>query len=86
MDAGNAMPENAEKARRYLSLASENERRASETSHPALKALFLELASEYRNMAQQIDDPVRRRAKHVAFEASGGLLRQTVTASRQDEP
>jgi hypothetical protein len=86
MDAGNAMLGNMEKAKRYLWLASENERRASETSHPPLKALFLNLASEYRNMAQQIDDPGRWRAKHVALEAqaSGALLQGYPGPSGED--
>ena len=62
------MPENTEKSKRYLWLARENERRAAQTSHPPLKALFVELASEYRNSAEQVNDPVRWRAKHVASE------------------
>src|SRR5262245_35640106 len=74
MNAGSVMLGNMEKAQRYLWLASQNDRRASETSHPPLKALFLKLASEYRNMAQQIDDPARWRAKHVASEASGAFF------------
>ena len=53
LDAGNVMRKTRKKLRRYLWLASENERRASETSHLPLKTLFLELASEYRNLAEQ---------------------------------
>jgi hypothetical protein len=42
--------------------------KAATTSHPALKSLFLGLASEYRELAQQIDDPVQWRAKRAAIE------------------
>ena len=62
------MPGSTEKSKRYLWLAIENERRAATTSHRALKSLFLGLASEYRELAQQIDDPVQWRAKRAAIE------------------
>jgi hypothetical protein len=76
IDAGNAMLAKTEKARRYMYLASENERRASETSYPPLKVFFLKLASEYRGLAQQIDDAVPWRPTHVALgaQASGALF------------
>jgi hypothetical protein len=87
VDAGNVMPANMEKASRYLWLASENERRASETSRPPLKVLFLKLASEYRSMAQQMDDPVRWRAEHVALEAPAlGALSQGSSSNSHSKP
>jgi hypothetical protein len=41
-----------EKSRRYLQLAAENEKRASETKNSELKRKFLELASGYRELAR----------------------------------
>jgi hypothetical protein len=70
-DAGIAMPGSTEKSKRYLWLARENERRATGTSHPPLKALFLKLASEYRHLAEQIDDPVQWGTKHIASKPQG---------------
>jgi hypothetical protein len=51
-----------EKSRGYLELATRNEKRASETTNAELKKIFLEIASAYRKLAEQIDDPMQWRA------------------------
>jgi hypothetical protein len=60
------MPGATEKSRKYLQLAAENDKRASETKRPELKRLFLELADGYRELAELIHDPVQWRAKLTA--------------------
>ena len=57
------MPGCTDKSRKYLQLAAENDKRASETKNTELKRIFLELASGYRELAELIDDPARWRAK-----------------------
>jgi hypothetical protein len=52
-----------EKSREYSRLAAENDKRAAETANPELKAIFLELASEYRDLAELIEDPEQWRAR-----------------------
>jgi hypothetical protein len=70
------MPGTIDKSKRYLWLATENERRAAEAVYPALKALFLQLASQYRDMAEQIDDPVKWHTKHTTASEPQGRGRQ----------
>jgi hypothetical protein len=55
-----------EKSSKYLQLADMNEKRASETKNTELKRIFLELGSEYRELAELIDDPEQWRAKLTA--------------------
>jgi hypothetical protein len=52
---GYAMPGRTEKSRQYLELATKNEKRASEIENPELKAIYLELAAAYRELAEQAD-------------------------------
>jgi hypothetical protein len=52
-----------DKSRRYLRLAVENEQRAARTENAKLKATFLQIAAQYRDLALQIDDPKQWRAK-----------------------
>jgi hypothetical protein len=60
------MPGFTEKSREYLRLAAESDKRASETKTPELHALLLELACEYLDLAEYIDDPEQWRAKLFA--------------------
>ena len=46
-----------DKARRYLRWAVLNERRAAEAYNGDLKTLFLEIAAQYRDLAEQIAYP-----------------------------
>jgi hypothetical protein len=55
------MPGFTEKSREYLRLAAD-----SETKTPELHALLLELACEYLDLAEYIDDPEQWRAKLFA--------------------
>jgi hypothetical protein len=52
-----------DKARRYLRWAALNERRAAEAYNGDLKALFLEISAQYRDLAQQIAYPEQWQAK-----------------------
>jgi hypothetical protein len=47
------VPGYTEKSRRYLRLAVENCRRAGECDSPEVKAKFLEIAGQYRDLALQ---------------------------------
>jgi hypothetical protein len=58
-----AIPGRTEKSRRYLRLAVVNFQRASDADSPELKAKFLELATNYSEMALRIDDPIAWKAK-----------------------
>jgi hypothetical protein len=53
-----------DKARRYLRWAALNDRRAAEAYNGDLKTLFLQIAAQYRNLAEQIADPEQWQAKH----------------------
>ena len=59
------MPGYTEKSRRYLRLADEQTHRAEAALSPKSKAMYLQLASQYRDLAQQIDDPARWRARRM---------------------
>jgi hypothetical protein len=61
-----AMPTSTEKSREYLRMAAENDQRASKTENPELKAIFLEIASEFRELAELINDPEQWRARLIA--------------------
>jgi hypothetical protein len=51
------------KARRYLRWAALNDRRAAEAYNGDLKTLFLQIAAQYRDLAQQIAYPEQWQAK-----------------------
>jgi hypothetical protein len=59
------MPGYADKSRRYLRLVVENENRAAGANNPELKLKFLQIAALYRDLALQIDDPEKWRAKLI---------------------
>jgi hypothetical protein len=52
-----------DKARRYLRWAALNDRRAAEAYNGDLKTLFLQIAAQYRDLAEQIADPEQWQAK-----------------------
>jgi hypothetical protein len=52
-----------DKSRRYLRWAAANEERAANAYDEELKTLFLRIAAQYRDLAEQIDDPEQWRAK-----------------------
>jgi hypothetical protein len=52
-----------DKSRRYLRWAAANEGRAASTNDEELKTLFLRIAAQYRDLAEQIDDPEQWRVK-----------------------
>jgi hypothetical protein len=52
-----AMAWDTDKSRRYLRLAAENDKRAAATENARLKALFSKMAVQYRDLADQMDDP-----------------------------
>jgi hypothetical protein len=58
-----AMAGETDKSRRYLRWAAANEGRAASPYDPELKTLFLRIAAQYRDLAEQIDDPEQWRAK-----------------------
>jgi hypothetical protein len=58
-----AMAGETDKSRRYLRWGVANEERAASASDEELKTLFLRIAAQYRDLAEQIDDPEQWRAK-----------------------
>jgi hypothetical protein len=58
-----AMAGKKDKARRYLRWAALNDRRAAEAYNGDLKTLFLQIAAQYRDLAEQIADPEQWQAK-----------------------
>jgi hypothetical protein len=58
--------EDADKSRRYLHLAAANERRAASADGEEFKTVLLRVAAEYRDLALQIEDPKKWRAKQRA--------------------
>ena len=70
------MANDRERARKYLSLAAASERRAASARDEDLKKVFLQIAEEYRNLALQIEDPVKWRAMQIdrakSFDCWGG--------------
>jgi hypothetical protein len=61
-----AMAEETNKSKRYLRWAAANEQRAASVYNEELKTLFLGIAAQYRDLAEQLDDPEQWRAKHRA--------------------
>jgi hypothetical protein len=59
------MAGDTDKSRRYLRWAAANEGRAASANNEELKTLFLRIAAQYRDLAEQIDDPVQWRAKLI---------------------
>jgi hypothetical protein len=58
-----AIPGYTDKSRRYLRLAAEHEKRSADAQSLEVKAKFLEVADQYRDLALQLDDPEKWRAK-----------------------
>ena len=58
-----AMAEETNKSKRYLRWAAANEQRAASVYNEELKTLFLGIAAQYRDLAEQLDDPEQWRAK-----------------------
>jgi hypothetical protein len=59
-----------DKARRYLRWAALNERRAAEAYNGDLKTLFLQIAAQYRDLAEQIADPEQWQANATVARSS----------------
>jgi hypothetical protein len=53
------MAGDTDKSRRYLQLAAANERRGASADGEKLKTLFFRIAAQYRDLAEQIDDPLQ---------------------------
>jgi hypothetical protein len=53
-----------DKSRKYLRYATANERRAARTNDEGLKAMFLRVATQYRELAQ-INDPTGEATDHA---------------------
>ena len=58
-----AMTEETNKSNRYLRWAAANEQPAASVYNEELKTLFLGIAAQYRDLAEQLDDPEQWRAK-----------------------
>jgi hypothetical protein len=58
-----AMAEETNKSKRYLRWAAANEQRAARAYNEEVKTLFLRIAAQYRDLAEQIDDPQQWRTK-----------------------
>jgi hypothetical protein len=55
-----------DKSRRYLRWAAANERRAASAHGREFKTMLLWVAAQYRDLAEQTDNPERWRAKRAA--------------------
>jgi hypothetical protein len=64
------MPGYTDKSRRYLRIADEHTYRAEAALSPTSKSMFLQLAKQYRELAEQIDDPAQWRARPMASDKS----------------
>jgi hypothetical protein len=51
------VPGHTDKSREYLLHAVENERHAADAADPKFKAIFLQIARQYRKLAGQLDAP-----------------------------
>jgi hypothetical protein len=60
------MPGYTDKSRRYLRWAAANERRAASAHGQDFKVLLRRIAAQYRELAEQSDDPEAWRAKRSA--------------------
>jgi hypothetical protein len=57
------MPGYTDKSRRFLRLAGEHIHRAEAALSPKSRSTYLQLAHQYRELAEQIDDPARWRIR-----------------------
>jgi len=73
------MPGYTDKSRRYLRRADEHTHRAEDALSPRSKSTFLQLAQQYRKLAEQIDDPAQWRARPMTLDKS-----KTGSTSRAD--
>jgi hypothetical protein len=64
------MPGYTDKSRKYLRTADEHTHRAEAALSPQSKSMFLQLARQYRDLAQQIDNPAQWRPRPVSLEKS----------------
>jgi hypothetical protein len=64
------MPGYTDKSRKYLRLADEQAYRAEAALNPRSKSVYLQLAKQYRERAEQLDDPAQWRARLMPFEKS----------------
>jgi hypothetical protein len=69
------MPGYTDKSRRYLRLADQHTHRAEAALSATSKSMFLQLAKQYRELAEQIDDPAQWRARPLPLDKSkqGGI-------------
>jgi hypothetical protein len=59
------MPGYTDKSRRFLRLADEHTHRAEAALSPKSRSTYLLLAHQYRELAEQIDDPARWRTRSM---------------------
>jgi hypothetical protein len=59
------MPGFTDKSRRYLRLADEQTHRAEAALTAMSRSMYLQLAKQYRELAGQLDDPGRWRARPI---------------------
>jgi hypothetical protein len=64
------MPGYTDKSRRYLRIADEHTHRAEAALGASSKSMFLQLAKQYRDLAEQIDDPAQWRARPMPLDKS----------------
>jgi hypothetical protein len=57
------MPGYTDKSRRYLRLADEHTHRAEAALTATSRSMYLQLANQYRDLAEQLDDPARWRTR-----------------------
>ena len=63
------MPGYTDKSRRFLRLADEHTHRAEAALSPKSRSTYLLLAHQYRELAEQIDDPARWRTRPMMHTA-----------------
>jgi hypothetical protein len=61
------MPGYTDKSRRFLRLADEHTHRAEAALSPKSRSTYLQLANQYRELAEQIDDPARWRTRPMPY-------------------
>jgi hypothetical protein len=64
------MPGYTDKSRKYLRLADEQTHRAEAALSARSRSMFLQLARQYRDLAEQIDDPAQWRARRMPSDKS----------------
>src|SRR5271165_2977515 len=64
------MPGYTDKSRKYLRLADEQTHRAEAALGAKSKSMYLQLAKQYRDLAEQIDDPAHWRARPMPADKS----------------